>query len=627
MNTSVRTFEVCLSASSSVDTYALPFSEIACHRNALVVPFRRRHRDGKTFHAGVFDADGKVLRDTEIRNLTRNTLATRDVRDAALADAQSLPGSWLFCGGMSIQFGHVITRGLGRIWATDRLPKSVNLLFSSLLYSESEHAFLNRLLKSLGIENEYAIVHAPTHVETLYTAPDLFSEVCDGLATPSYAAWVRSKLPRNGQSRFGRKIYITRNQMSGTVGRHLCEDVLEENLASAGFDIVAPERLSLTEQLEMYREADTVIAADGSALHILPFTFRPDATCIILKRRSEIPALITNHVRSFTHARIVEIDAIKDVAWPRQRADNISLVTLDFEKLRVALIAHGVVGANDPWRCPTQEEFEKSRNLGRPKSVGFVTDAERPQFLRQLRRSRQEKKSMKDMSEETTVPALEGQPYIEVLGQLHEKLKPNWYLEVGTFTGKSLSLAKCNTIAVDPEFKLKYPAVNTAGTQMFFFQQGSDDFFAGDFLKKNKISVDLAFLDGMHLFEYLLRDFIETEKAMSKKGVIALHDCCPTTEYMATREFHRGDWTGDVWKTLQILQLYRPDLKIDVTTAQPTGLVLIRNLNPRSTVLSKKYDALVKEFMDKELSDFDDGIAGFFKTLNLKYPVEVLKKM
>jgi len=528
---------------------------------------------------------------------------------------------------MSHQFGHVITRGLGRIWATERLPKSVNLLFASLLYSDKEHTFLRHLLRTLGIENDYAIVQAPTHVETLYTAPDLFSEAHEGLASPAYAEWIRSKLPKQARSRFGRKIYITRDRMTGTVGRHLCEDVLEDNLSNAGFDIVAPEKLGLEEQLEMYREADTVIAADGSALHVLPFTFRPDATCIILKRRSEIPPLITNHVRSFTQAKIVEIDVIKDVAWPLQRADNISLVTLDFEKLRENLIAQGVVGAKDPWRCPSPSEILASRNLGRPQSVGFVTDAERPQFLRQLRRKRQERKSMKDISEETTVPVLEGQAYIDVLGQLHEKLKPNWYLEVGTFTGKSLSLAKGNTIAVDPEFKLRHPAVNTVGKQMFFFQQPSDDFFADGFLKRNKISVDLAFLDGLHLFEFLLRDFIETEKVMSKKGVIALHDCCPTTEYMATREFHRGDWTGDVWKTLQILQLYRPDLKIDVTTAFPTGLVLIRNLNPRSTVLSKKYDALVKEFMDKELTDFDGGIAGFLKTLNLKDPSDVLKKM
>jgi hypothetical protein len=627
MNTSVRTFEVCLSAGSRVDHGALPFDAISCHSNALAVPCRRAFRTRRLFHAGVFDADGDALPNCGFNMMKRGILTTRAVRDAALAEAETLPGAWLFCGGASQQFGHIITRGLGRLWATEALPKSVKLLFVSVLYSKAEHAFLGRLLKTLGIENEYVIVHRPTHVDRLYAAPDLFSEAHDGVASPGFVQWIRGKVPGLNRSRFGRKIYITRDRLSGTVGRHLCEDILEDNLSRAGFDILAPETLSIEDQLAAYAEADTVISADGSALHLLPFAFRPEATCIILKRRSDIPPLITNQLQSFTKARIVEIDAIKDVTWPRVRADNVSLVELDFEDLRAQLVAQGVVDADVPWRCPSAEEVAASRNLGRPQSVGFVTDAERPQFLRQLRITRQEKKSMKDMSEETAVPTFEGEVYTGVLAKLHEKLKPNWYFEVGTFTGKSLSLARCNTIAVDPEFKLRHPTVNAAGKQMFFFQQTSDDFFAGDFLKKNKIFVDLAFLDGMHLFEYLLRDFIETEKAMSKKGVIALHDCCPTTEYMATREFHKGDWTGDVWKTLQILQLYRPDLKIDVTTARPTGLVLIRNLNPRSTVLEKKYDALVKEFMDKELTDFDGGVAGFLKTLNLKDPADVLTKL
>lgn len=144
MNTSVRTFEVCLSTSLRVDRHALPFDEMACHPNAFVVPFRRGHRDGQNFHAGVFDASGEVLRNTEMRTLTRGVMATRAVRDAALADAKFLSGAWLFCGVMSHQFGHVITRGLGRIWATEKLPKTVKLLFVSLLYSEKEHAFLVR---------------------------------------------------------------------------------------------------------------------------------------------------------------------------------------------------------------------------------------------------------------------------------------------------------------------------------------------------------------------------------------------------------------------------------------------------------------------------------------------------
>ncbi|MGJ8604441.1 MAG: glycosyltransferase 61 family protein [Marivita sp.] len=624
MNTRPRAFEACPETGSPVGMASLPFEHIEGHRDAFVVPFRRGVRTGPRFHAGAFDAAGAPLCNTEMRTIHRASLATKEVRDAALADAGTLHGEWLFCGILSAQFGHIITRSLGMLWAIEHVPKSVKLLFVSMMYDSGEHRFLETLLATLGIENDYKILRRPAHVETLYTAPDLFSEVIWCAAPQVYVDWIKGRMPTPGASEFGRKIYITRDRLSGTAGRHLCEDILEDNLARAGFDIVAPETLTLAQQLAMYRHADTVIAADGSALHILPFSIRDTASVYVLQRRTEFPPLIANHLSSFTNAAIHRIDAIDDVIWPQDRADNTALVALDFKKLQDLFIGHGVLRATEAWRCPDQKDFDASRALGRPKHQGFMTDSERPQFLRDLRRSKLEKKAMKDVADALPIPVIDGLRYFRVLNRLHEKLQPDWYLEVGTFTGKSLSLAKCNTIAVDPKFQISFPVVNATGRKMHFFQQTSDDFFAEGFVKQNKIKIDFAFLDGMHLFEFLLRDFIEAEKLMSPDGVIALHDCCPTTDYMAEREFHDGQWTGDVWKTLLILQQYRPDLQIDVLSAAPTGLVLIRNLNPRSTVLSKKYDALVKEFMDEELSDFDGGIGGYFQNFNLVDPLEFL---
>ena len=624
MNMSTHAFETCPDTGSPLGLSELPFDLIERHSAAFVVPFRRGVRTGSRFHAGAFDAAGKPLPNTEMRTIHRASLVTKEVRDAALEDAEHLPGAWLFCGILSAQFGHVITRSLGMLWATEKLPKDVKLLFVSMMYDEAEHGFLRTLLDTLGIEYDYTILRHPSHIETLYTAPDLFSEVIWCNAPRVYADWIKGRVPKLKKSRFGRKIYITRDRLSGTFGRHLCEDILEDNLSKAGFDIVSPERLTLMEQLSLYRDADVVIAADGSAFHVLLFSIKDSAQVYALQRRTVFPPLIANQLRSFTSASVVPIDVIDDVIWPQERADNAALVALDFNKLHEVFLKHGILTKNDAWRCPSDQDFKASQALGRPKNMGFMTDAERPQFLRQLRLKKQEKKGMKDVAEDLPIPAISGLRYFRMLSRLHEKLQPNWYLEVGTFTGKSLALAKCNTIAVDPKFQIKFPVVNPAGKQMFFFQQTSDAFFADGFIKQNKIKIDFAFLDGMHLFEYLLRDFIQTEKHMSKDGVIALHDCCPTTEYMATREFHDGQWTGDVWKTLLILQRYRPDLQIDVTSAPPTGLVLIRNLNPRSTMLSKKYDALVDEFMDEKLSDFDSGIGGYFENFELQDPIEFL---
>lgn len=229
----------------------------------------------------------------------------------------------------------------------------------------------------------------------------------------------------------------------------------------------------------------------------------------------------------------------------------------------------------------------------------------------------------KDATE--TLPKFDGLRYNRLLKRMHIALAPNWYLEVGTFSGKSLALAKCNTVAVDPKFKIQNPVINNTGKEMFFFQQTSDEFFASPLLARNKIRFDFAFLDGLHKFEFLLRDFMNTEKVMAKDGVIALHDCCPSTYEMAVREPRPGKWTGDVWKTLLILLRHRPDLDIQVANSQPTGLVVVRNLDARSQVLEKNYDDLLAEYSPMTLENLDRGLAGLYDNFEVKSPKLVLE--
>lgn len=168
-------------------------------------------------------------------------------------------------------------------------------------------------------------------------------------------------------------------------------------------------------------------------------------------------------------------------------------------------------------------------------------------------------------------------------------------------------------MAVDPEFRLKrfqtFP-----GRQGHLFQMTSDEFFSSGFLAALGRRPDLAFLDGMHLFEFLLRDFMNAERASAPGGVIALHDCCPFNAVMAERTWVRRrsrEWTGDVWKVLMILQSLRPDLKIEVFDAAPTGLVVVTGLDPENTTLVAAYDKLVAELTDVTLEDF--GAARFFE--------------
>ncbi len=199
-----------------------------------------------------------------------------------------------------------------------------------------------------------------------------------------------------------------------------------------------------------------------------------------------------------------------------------------------------------------------------------------------------------------------GMKYTRFMQALHRDCLFDWYMEVGCRTGRTFAPVRGKTIAVDPFFRAETNIIGVKPS-LYIFQQTSDDFFAGGFLQAMKAKLSFSFLDGMHLFEFLLRDFIATEKASDPNGVIALHDCCPFSHEMTTRDLEnlpKHAWTGDVWKLIPILAEHRPDLTITVLDASPTGVVLISGLDPKSTVLESKYYQIVNTYTGVSLKSY-----------------------
>lgn len=194
--------------------------------------------------------------------------------------------------------------------------------------------------------------------------------------------------------------------------------------------------------------------------------------------------------------------------------------------------------------------------------------------------------------------------YLTFFKRFHRNHNFDTYFEIGTATGRSLVPARNLAISVDPKYRID-TNIFKRKLQLHLFQMTSDAFFETKFLDKNKIRIDFAFLDGMHLFEYLLRDFINAERYMAEDSYIALHDCCPSNSIMTSREKIKGMWTGDVWKLVPILLKYRPDLDISILDCTPTGIVLIKNLNPSSKVLHENYDKIVEDYLEVDLETYN----------------------
>ncbi|MCV6597014.1 MAG: glycosyltransferase [Mangrovicoccus sp.] len=215
--------------------------------------------------------------------------------------------------------------------------------------------------------------------------------------------------------------------------------------------------------------------------------------------------------------------------------------------------------------------------------------------------------------------------YLRCLRQVHEALRPKMYFEIGMDTGASLTLARCPAVGVDPAFTL----TNAQNAPRHLFREKSDDFFADHARCAGLFpnGIDLAFIDGMHLAEFVVRDFIETEKWMRKGGVIMLDDVLPDRMEMLERDRRFNAWCGDVYKIVPILRKYRPDLTVSVfeTFIGPyrKGLALVSGLDPENRVLEQNYDEIAAGIAD---GAFDVHNIEELETCLAPVPIKTLTK-
>lgn len=199
--------------------------------------------------------------------------------------------------------------------------------------------------------------------------------------------------------------------------------------------------------------------------------------------------------------------------------------------------------------------------------------------------------------------------YLDVLAFLHDTVRPRTYLEVGVFRGDSLRLARADSICVgvDPN-----PLLEPRGERHCHIEvTTSDAFFAGSRPCElfGYLPIDMVFIDGMHLFEYALRDFANAERLMGPRSLLILHDCMPRDAATASRQPVTGQWTGDVWKLVLCLLDHRPDLEITIIDVEPSGLCLVRGLGPKDRTLLDCYDAIVAQYLPLGFEDWQARLA------------------
>jgi hypothetical protein len=217
--------------------------------------------------------------------------------------------------------------------------------------------------------------------------------------------------------------------------------------------------------------------------------------------------------------------------------------------------------------------------------------------------------------------------YYDVLRRLHASIRPRAYLEIGISAGHSLALATCPSVGIDPE---PTPMMDLVGSKPWLkiYRTTSDEFFErhDPATTLEGLPLDLAFIDGMHLIENVIRDVANCERWSHPGGMLAIHDVLPHSPDWASREPRPRNWTGDVWRIVPCLHAWRPDLDLVLLDTPPAGMLVVRALDPASRVLSDRLPDIVARFLDDPRA-YDDQVTDYLATFTPESTERWLERM
>ncbi|HWT09890.1 MAG TPA: class I SAM-dependent methyltransferase [Roseomonas sp.] len=187
------------------------------------------------------------------------------------------------------------------------------------------------------------------------------------------------------------------------------------------------------------------------------------------------------------------------------------------------------------------------------------------------------------MSEVTSPPRRRPNHSARRINALAHRLGARRYLEIGVNAGQTFrDVEIAERVGVDPDFRFDTAELADATTRLHAME--SDTWFAS---VGGASPFDIAFIDGLHVFEQVVRDLTNTLARTGWRSAILIDDTVPV-DVFSSLPSHRdairfrrqsgganAQWHGDVFKIIFLIHDFFPflDYRTIVGSGNPQTLV------------------------------------------------------
>ena len=181
----------------------------------------------------------------------------------------------------------------------------------------------------------------------------------------------------------------------------------------------------------------------------------------------------------------------------------------------------------------------------------------------------------------------------DLIEYLINKYKYSDYLEIGCDQDQLFSKVRIkNKTGVDP----------VSGGNI---RKTSDEFF-----RENKNKFDIIFIDGLHTYNQVKKDILNSINCLKDEGIVLVHDCMPDSLSKQAVPRYRMSWNGDVWKA--IVDLRQNEYLETYTCKIDQGIGVIKKKR-NSSILK-----LEKNIKDLKFKDYYKNYVKYLRVVDLK---------
>ncbi len=181
----------------------------------------------------------------------------------------------------------------------------------------------------------------------------------------------------------------------------------------------------------------------------------------------------------------------------------------------------------------------------------------------------------------------------DLIDYLINKYKYSDYLEIGCDQDQLFSKVRIkNKTGVDP----------ISGGNI---RKTSDEFF-----RENKNKFDIIFIDGLHTYNQVKKDILNSINCLKDEGIVLVHDCMPDSLSKQAVPRYRMSWNGDVWKAIVDL---RQNEYLEIYTCKIDQGIGVIKKKRNSSILK-----LEKNIKDLKFKDYYKNYVKYLRVVDLK---------